>query len=64
MGMIEELERESLGVEVSGGWCGALLYADDNVLIAEACEELQKKLDEEMEEVEPSNTWVYGLTKG
>ena len=45
MGMVEELERESLGVKVSGVWCGALLYADDIVLIAETGEELQKMLD-------------------
>ena len=37
MGMVEELERENLGVKVSGVWCGALLYADDIVLIAESC---------------------------
>ena len=45
MGMVEELERESLGVKVSGVWCGTLLYADDIVLIAETGEELQKMLD-------------------
>ena len=45
MEMVEELERESLGVKVSGVWCGALLYADDIGLIAEAGEELQKMLD-------------------
>ena len=45
MGMVEELERENLGVKVSGVWCGALLYADDIVLIAESGEELQKMLD-------------------
>ena len=45
MGMVEELERESLGVKVAGVWCGALLHADDIVLIAEAGEELQKMLD-------------------
>ena len=42
MEMVEELERESLGVKVSGVWCGALLYANDIMLIAEAGEELQK----------------------
>ena len=45
MGMVEELERENIGVKVSGVWCGALLYADDIVLIAESGEELQKILD-------------------
>ena len=45
MGMVEELERERLGVKVSGVWCGALLYADDIVLRAETGEELQKMLD-------------------
>ena len=32
-------------MKVSGVWCGALLYADDIVLIAESGEELQKMLD-------------------
>ena len=45
MGMVEELERENLGVKVSGVWCGASIYADDIVLIAESGEELQKMLD-------------------
>ena len=42
MGMVE---RENLGVKVPGVWCGALLYADDIVLIAESGGELQKMLD-------------------
>ncbi len=45
MGMLEELEREELGVKMDGMWCGALLYADDIVLLAEMAAELQKMLD-------------------
>ena len=45
MGMVEELERENLGMKLSGVLCGALLYVDNLVLIAESGEELQKMLD-------------------
>ena len=34
MGMVEKLEEESLGVKEGDYWCGALLYADDVVLLA------------------------------
>ena len=43
--MVEELERENLGMKLSGVWCGALLYVDNIVPIAESGEELQKMLD-------------------
>ena len=42
MGMVEKLEEEGLGVKEGDCWCGALLYADDIVLLLE---ELQKMLD-------------------
>ena len=45
MGMVEELEKKGVGVKVDGMWCGALLYADDIVLIADSSAELQKMLD-------------------
>ena len=31
--MLRELEKGRLGVTVDGSWCGALLYADDVVLL-------------------------------
>ena len=39
--------RRSLAIGVKEGdyWCGALLYADDVVLLAESSDELQKMLD-------------------
>ena len=30
------MEKENIGVKVSGVWCGALLYADDIVQTAES----------------------------
>ena len=45
MGMVEKLEEEGLGVKKRDCWCGALLYADDIVLLVESPEELQKMLD-------------------
>ena len=45
MGMVEELENSGLGVKEEEGWCGALLYADDIVLLAESPDELQRMLD-------------------
>ena len=45
MGMVEKLEEEGLGVKQGDYWCGALLYADDVVLLAESPDELQKMLD-------------------
>ena len=43
MGMVVELER--LGVMVDRSWCGALLNADDVVLIVETGVELQEMFD-------------------
>ena len=43
MGMAE-LQKDGLGVNADGVWCGALLYADDIVLMAELREELQKMM--------------------
>ena len=34
--MVEKLEEEGLGVKEGDYWCGALLYADDVVLLAES----------------------------
>ena len=34
--MVEELEDSGLGVKEEEEWCGALLYADDIVLLAES----------------------------
>ena len=45
MGMVEELEDSGLGVKEEEVWCGALLYADDIVLLAESPDELQRMLD-------------------
>ena len=45
MGMVEEIEDKGVGVEVDGVWCGALLCADDIVLMAESRDELQEMLD-------------------
>ena len=38
--MAEELERAQLGV-ILEGWCGALMYADEVVLVADSGAELQ-----------------------
>ena len=46
MGMIEELQKEGLGVKIEGIWCGGLLYADGIVLIADSGEELQNVVQE------------------
>ena len=40
VGKVEELEKVGIGVKVDGMWCGALLYADDIVLIAKSGAEL------------------------
>ena len=45
MGMVEKLEEEGLGVKEGEYWCGALLYADDIVLLAESSDELQRMLN-------------------
>ncbi len=45
MGMVEKLEEGDLGVKEGEEWCGALLYADDIVLLAESPKELQRMLD-------------------
>ena len=59
--LVEELDKEKLGVKVSEVWCGPLLYADD-VLMVEAgkedigyCRKSKKKwrvCDEEIKEEE------------
>ena len=45
MGMAEELERAQVGVKLEGCWCGALMNADDVILVADAGAELQAILD-------------------
>ena len=45
IGIVEKLEEEGLGVKEGDYWCGALLYADDVVLLAESPDELEKMLD-------------------
>ena len=45
MGMAEELERAQLGVKLKGCRCGALMHADDVVLVADSGAELQAMLD-------------------
>ena len=45
MGMAEELKRAQLGVKLQGCWCGALMYANDVVLVADSGAELQAMLD-------------------
>ena len=45
IGVVVKLEKVRLGVGINGIWCGALLYADDVVLIIETGEELQEMLD-------------------
>ena len=45
MGMVEELERAQLGVKLEEHWCGALIYADDIVLVADSGMELQTMLE-------------------
>ena len=45
MGMAEELERAQLGVKLQGCWCGALMYADDDVLVTDSGAELQAMVD-------------------
>ena len=44
MDLAEEIERQGLGVRVSGTWMGACFFADDN-LPAESDNELQNMLD-------------------
>ena len=44
MGMVEELERGQLGL-LEEHWCGALMYADDIVLVVDSGMELQTMLD-------------------
>ena len=34
--MVEELERAQLGVKLEDHWCGALMYADGNVLVVDS----------------------------
>ena len=43
-GVVDELKKEGLGVTEGGVWVGALLYADDMVLIADNESELKKML--------------------
>ena len=43
--MAEESERAQLGVKLEGCWCGALMCADDVVLVADSGPELQAILD-------------------
>ena len=38
MGLVEKLEEEGLGEREGDFWCGALLYADDSVLLAKSPE--------------------------
>ena len=45
MGMVEELERAQLGVKLEDHLGGALLYADDIVLVADSEMELQTMLE-------------------
>ena len=45
MGTAEESERTQLGVKLEGCWCGALMYADEVVLVADSGAELQAMLD-------------------
>ena len=44
MGLVEEQQKEELGVWIYDTWCGILLYADDIVMIAEDGEPLQRVL--------------------
>ena len=71
--MVERLEEEGLGVKEGDYWCGALLYADDIVLLGESPEELQKMLDRMGQYAEEwkfsfnaskSKTMVVGATSG
>ena len=73
MGMVEELEDRGLGVKEEEEWCGALLYADDIVLLAESPDELQRMLDTVGEYAEEwrftfnavkSKTMVVGTSSG
>ena len=45
MEMVEELESKGIGIKVEESYCGALLFADDIVLLAESEEELEKMVD-------------------
>ena len=45
MGMAAELERAQLRVKLEGCWCRELIYADDDVLVADSGAELQATLD-------------------
>ena len=42
---VEELERAQLGVKLEERWCGALMYADYIVLVADTEMELQTMLE-------------------
>ena len=73
MGMVEELEDSGLGVKEEEVWRGALLYADDIVLLAESPDELQRMLDTVGEYAEEwrftfnavkSKTMVVGTSSG
>ena len=43
--MVEELEKAQLGVKLEDLWCGALMYVDDIVLVADSGMELQTMLE-------------------
>ena len=43
--MVEELERAQLGVKLEEHWCGALMYVDDIVLVADSGMELLNMLE-------------------
>ena len=45
MGMVEELERAQLGVKLEEHRCGALMYEDDIVLVADSEMKLQTMLE-------------------
>ena len=45
MGMVDELETFRLGVKLEEDWCGALMYVDDIVLVADSGVELQTMLE-------------------
>ena len=46
MGMVEELERPQIGVKLKDHWCGALMYAEDDiVLVADSGIELLTMLE-------------------
>ena len=45
IGMVEELEKAQLGIKLEDCWCGALIYADKIVLVADLGMELQTMLE-------------------